>query len=63
MFILDHDILRFSKTAYVKASYDGELHNGCTDRPKQGRSAQLSVQFSEPKLLVPNTRRVEPGNC
>jgi hypothetical protein len=28
------------------------LHNGCTDSPKQGLFAQLSVQFSDRKLLI-----------
>ena len=39
------------------------LHNSCTTAPKRGHLAQTMVQIPEPKSLVPNTRRVEPGNC
>ena len=39
------------------------LHNSCTDGPKQGHFAQLSVQFPKRNSLIPNTRRVESGNC
>ena len=30
---------------------------------KRGHLAQTMVQIPEPKSLVPNTRRVKPGNC
>ena len=39
------------------------LHNGCTIHSKWGDFAQLRVQPANCKLLVPNTRHVEPGNC